>query len=361
MTSRWITKQLYLPFSLFIFFIFVLYLGLDIITPFAVSILLAYFFNPLVSRMEKLSVSRSITSFALVMIMLTGFVWIVFFIIPAFIQQFTGIAKDLYNNASRIYEWMFETVGALDKKYSLHLLDENAGVNKLYASDVLRKIPTSFLPYAINVLKNFLLSGVGLFGVFSFLLVIPLITFYMLRDWLIFSNSFRSIFPARYNRVVDNIIKEINYVLFGYVVAQFFVAFFLMVFYSTGLSLIGLKHGLFIGIFTGLVSFVPYIGLGVGIFSSSLLALLQFQDIFHLLLVLLVFTLGVLLETQVLSPKIVAKKVGIHPVLVIFSILLGGSLMGIVGIMLSVPFFAVVSIFVRIIIKKYRESEIYLS
>jgi len=193
------------------------------------------------------------------------------------------------------------------------------------------------------------------------ILLLPILAFYFLRDWDKLVERVASVIPRNRIGTISQLARESNDVLGAFIRGQFLVMVALGVIYAGGLSLVGLKLGLLIGLIAGLISFIPYLGATTGILLAVVAALVQAQgfDLKLLILVGVVFTVGQLLESYVLTPRIVGDKIGLHPVAVIFAVMAGGQLFGFLGMLLALPVAAVSNVLLRYAHQRYRESELY--
>jgi predicted PurR-regulated permease PerM len=191
------------------------------------------------------------------------------------------------------------------------------------------------------------------------LVLIPVVTFYLLRDWDDLVNGIRTLIPRSVEPTVSEIFREIDEVLGAFIRGQMLVMLALGIIYAIGLWAIGLDLGFIIGLGAGLLSIVPYLGTFLGVIAAVIAALFEFRDIWHVLLVLLVFGAGQSLESMVLTPKLVGDRIGLHPVTVIFAVLAGGQLFGFLGILLALPVAAALNVLVRHLHGRYRNSVLY--
>ena len=191
------------------------------------------------------------------------------------------------------------------------------------------------------------------------LVLIPVVTFYLLRDWDLLVKGIGELLPRNIESTVKQLAKEINEVLGAFIRGQMMVMFALGVIYTAGLWLLGLDLAFIIGMAAGLLSIVPYLGTMAGLVAAALAAVFQFQDLFHVVMVLLVFTFGQTLEGMVLTPRLVGDRIGLHPVAVIFAILAGGQLFGFLGILLALPVTAALNVLVRHLRDEYTKSTLY--
>ena len=204
-------------------------------------------------------------------------------------------------------------------------------------------------------------SGLAILGWLANLFLIPVLTFYLLRDWDHLVAGIQRLLPRRSEAVWVRLARESDEVLGAFLRGQMLVMFLLGVIYTTGLWVVGLDFALLIGMVAGLVSFVPYLGLIVGIVIAGIGSVLQSQGIADLPWVILVFVVGQLLEGTVLTPRLVGERVGLHPVAVIFAVMAGGQLYGFFGILLALPVAAVAMVMLRYVLQRYRASGLYAS
>ena len=202
-------------------------------------------------------------------------------------------------------------------------------------------------------------GGLFLINLLSLLFITPIVTFYLLRDWDRMMAKLNDLLPLHYADTVREQLALIDRRLAGFVRGQMIVAGILGSFYAIALSLAGLEFGLVIGLAAGAISFIPFVGSVSGFVVSVALALVQFDTWPPVAIVAGIFGVGQLVEGNFLTPKLVGDKVGLHPVWVIFALLAGGSLLGLVGMLLAVPLAAVIGVLVAFAITRYRASVLY--
>ncbi|MCY1428109.1 sporulation integral membrane protein YtvI [compost metagenome] len=210
------------------------------------------------------------------------------------------------------------------------------------------------------VLSHATASGLALIGWLANLVLIPVVSFYLLRDWDLMMAKVRSLLPRDREARAVSLAGECHEVLGAFVRGQLLVMVALGVIYAAGLMLVGLELGLLIGLIAGLAAIVPYMGFIIGIGAALLAGLFQFGgDLYPMLGIVAVFMVGQALEGMVLTPLLVGDRIGLHPVAVIFSILAGGELFGFTGVLLALPVAAVIMVLVRHVHDLYKDSEIY--
>lgn len=324
-----------------------------ILTPFVTSAALAYLGDPLTDRLERLGVRRGLataTVFFMILLSLTAFV---FLLIPLLRQQVGA----LVNAVPGYIDWFYAKAWPwLQQNLELRAFDlsDQAQVKAL-AREYLQSSGAA-LARTVGSLSQ---QGLAVLGWVLNGLLVPVITFYFLRDWDRMMRQVYELVPRRYAPRVLALAVEADEVLSGFVRGQFIVMLVLAGLYSLGLWLVGLEFPLVIGLIAGLLGFIPYLGLFVGLVLAGLSALVQFQSPGPLLGVLAVFVVVQVLEGNWLTPKIVGEKIGLHPVAVIFAVLAGGQLFGFIGLLLALPAAAVLMVLLRHTHDAYRKSVFY--
>ncbi len=317
-----------------------LYLLAPVLTPFLIAALLAYIFNPPVTRLETWRVPRTASVLLLFLLLggaltLTG-VWI----IPRVQQQLASFAGQLPGYLDGLQAWLkpwAETVFGAQAA----LLDFSAIKEQLLAH--WQELGGA----AGDVLTALTRSGMRMAGWLVNLVLVPVVAFYLLRDWNRIVARVPSLFPAKARSRLKTLARESDDVLGAFLRGQLSVMLALAIVYTGGLWVIGLDLALPIGLVAGLVSFVPYLGFIVGLLSAGVAALFQFQDTWMLVGVLLVFGSGQVLDAVFFTPNFVGGRIGLHPVAVIFAILAGGQLFGFFGVLLALPAAAVIVVWAR--------------
>ncbi len=325
-----------------------LYLLAPILTPFVAAGLLAYLGDPLVDRLQKLKLGRSPAVALVFILMIVLLVSLVALVLPLIKAQVEVLAKQI-----PVY------VRWLESHFLPGLLEfigVEQGENKLGLAAFLAENWQKASSYAGNALATVSRGG-GLIvtGIIN-LFLIPVVTFYLLRDWDLIVERIAALVPDERQPKVFALVRESDAVLGAFLRGQLLVMFALASIYTAGLALIGLDNALAIGVVAGLVSFVPYLGLFVGIVLAGLAAIVQTGSILTVALVVAVFVLGQMVEGMFLTPRLVGDRIGLHPVLVIFAVMAGGQLFGFFGILLALPVAAVVSVAARFAYRHYREE-----
>jgi predicted PurR-regulated permease PerM len=328
------------------------YLLSPMLTPFFVAGLLAYLGDPLVDRLEKMKFSRTI-SVTIVFVTISLIILVFFlFLVPMLEMQIKRLGEKLPG----YLDWSFGMLGTY--------LQDNLGIDpSVLEGDKLKSIISSNWQQTGGLIKSVIQtvskSGFMIVGWIGTLALIPVLLFYLLRDWDTLVAYIHDLLPRSIEPTVTELAKESDEMLGAFLRGQFMVMIALSILYWLGLSLIGLDFALLIGFIAGFVSFVPYLGLIVGITIAGIAVLFQTQDPINLLWVLAVFVVVQVIEGSVLTPWLVGERIGLHPVAVIFAVLAGGQLFGFVGVLLALPVAAVLAVIMRHLHEKYKQSNVY--
>ncbi len=343
--------------ALALLFFWLLWKLAPVITPFAVSAALAYLFDPLTDKLEGVKLGRWEWSrtFAVILVfaLITGiFVLSILVIVPLIQNQ----VQDLVAKTPEFLEWLGETAWPW---VQAKLGFEGIYLDATTITENLKAYWKEASSALLTVLGTLFQSGQAVMGFFVNLVLIPVVTFYLLRDWDKLIGGIRMMLPRKHEPLISRLAGEIDDVLGAFMRGQLIVMLALGLVYSIGLWVIGLDLAVIIGLTAGLLSIVPYLGTFVGVGAALIAAIFQFQDFPHLLMVAGVFMAGQMLEGMVLTPKLVGDRVGLHPVAVIFAVLAGGQLAGFLGILLALPVAAALNVLVRHIHAEYRKSDFY--
>lgn len=328
------------------------YLLGPVLTPFLLGALFAYLGDPVADRLEAKGLSRTTAVVIVFSVMTLLVILLLFVLVPILNKQIVGLVKLIPQYSQWIGEnvlpWLELNLGLDRELFDLESLSQYLQGHWVQAGGI-----------AANVLEGITRSGTLIAAWVANLLLIPVVTFYLLRDWDKFIAAIHHILPREIEPDVAHIAKESDQVLGAFLRGQVLVMIALGTVYAIGLWLIGLKFALLIGMLAGLLSFVPYMGFAVGIVVASIAMMLQTPDPVQLLWVFLVFGIGQVLEGMVLTPLLVGDRIGLHPVTVIFAVLAGGQLFGFFGVLVALPVAAVLAVIVRDLHKRYLESHLY--
>lgn len=322
-----------------------------VLMPFVVSAGLAYVADPLVDRLQsRLRMSRTL-AVTLVFVVLTAlFLPLLILLLPRLIDQ----VREFISHVPDYLDWITHK--------GLPALGVNLPPELQPDSDNLKRIVSENLPraggVAADVFSTLSRGGGAFLALVANLLLIPVVTFYLLRDWDHLVEWVDEAIPVRFRDTTRELARESDFVLSGFLRGQLLVMISLGALYSIGLWLVDVKLALLIGIGAGLVSFVPYLGFIAGLLAASIAVLAQTGgDVTALLWVLLVFGIGQVIESALLTPWLVGDRIGLHPVAVIFAVMAGGQLFGFTGVLVALPAAAVLAVLLRHAMARWRESD----
>lgn len=331
--------------------LFLYFLG-PILTPFLISALLAWLGDPVADKLETWKFPRSL---AVVVVFIGTFLilgLLLLLIVPMVVREVAALST----RTPEIVAW-FQHTGS--PWLVLHLRMDPTRLKLENLSGYLTANLQNAGLLASNTLATLTHSGHTLFVFVISVLLVPVVTFYWLRDWDIFKARIADLVPRSQVAHVERLARECDAVLAAFFRGQVLVMICLASIYSMGLALVGLENAVAIGVIAGLLGFVPYLGVTTGIILALLSAVLQGGDGWLPLWVLVVFAVGITLEGSVLTPRLVGGRIGLHPVMVIFAILAGGQLFGFVGVLLALPVAAACMVFARHLRDRYLESDFY--
>ncbi len=321
-----------------------LYLLAPILTPFVAAALFAYLGDPLADRLERLRLPRSLAVVFVFALTIAVLALLVLLVGPLVQQQVAALVAALPDIARNLEDvWLPRLAPLLD-------IDPDAGVG---IGAFLSRYSEMAGEWGSMLFTSVSRGGGALATAVISLFLVPILTFYMLRDWDGIVVRLGSLVPESQQETVFRLAGETDEVLGAFLRGQLLVMLALAFMYSVGLTLVGVDYAIAIGVVAGLVSFVPYLGLVFGLALASMTVLLEPSPLWPLLGVVATFTVAQFLEGSVLTPKLVGDKIGLHPVIVIFAIAAGGQLFGFFGILLALPAAAVLSVLTRFAYDRY--------
>ncbi len=324
-----------------------------ILAPFLIGVALAYLGDPVVDRLEARGLSRTLGVCVVFLVLTLLSVLLLFLLVPMLVKQLALLQSSL----PLIVEWLQgRAVPWVERTFDMKVdWLEPARLRELFTSGF-----GGAMEFWGPLVKRISQSGMAVLGWLINLGLVPVVTFYLLRDWDDLIARMRSYIPRRYEPKCVQLALECDEVISAFVRGQLLVMISLGIFYSAGLMVVGLDLALLIGMLAGLAGVVPYLGFVVGVGAATIAALIQFPDLLHVGLVLLVFGAGQALESMILTPLLVGDRIGLHPVAVIFAVLAGGQLFGVTGVLLALPVAAVLAVMFRHLKVEYLESDWYL-
>lgn len=321
-----------------------------VLTPFLVGFAVAYLLDPPVQRLQRRGVNRGVAAFLVIFLFFLASGVVLVFLGPVLETQLVGLvqrlieaARDLIERARPYIEQVLSETGA------------PGGGSLGSAGDIAGKVANS----AIAVIVGLWSGGLAVVNVISLMLLTPVVAFYLLRDWPAVVARIDAWLPRDQAVTVRNLLRQIDERLAGFMRGQALVCLILGVFYAAGLTLSGLNYGLIVGLLSGVLTVIPFVGAIVGAGAAIIIAAFQFDDWVRVAIVAAVYAVGQFLESNVLSPKLVGERIGLHPVWLIFALLAGGELFGFVGVLLSVPAAATIGVLARFGVEHYLASPFF--
>ncbi|MCD9005949.1 AI-2E family transporter [Luteimonas sp. XNQY3] len=334
---------------------YVIWLLGPILTPFVLALLLGWLGDPLVDRLERRGRSRAVAVTLVFLLMTLLLALVLIIVVPMIERQIVTLIDSL----PQYRDWLLGT--------ALPWIEQRTGYEVVSWLDTDRLIELIRGHWqqaggvAATVLAYVSRSGFAILALVINLVLVPILAFYFMRDWDLLVERVAAMIPRDHIDTATRLARETSESLGGFLRGQFLVMLGQGAFYAVGLQLVGLRLGILLGLIAGLISFIPYLGATVGAILMLLAALVQAQGFDWQLLILgtLVFTAGQLLESYVLTPRLVGDRIGLHPVAVIFAVLAGGQLFGFLGMLLALPMAAVVNVLLRFAHERYTHSRLY--
>ena len=330
-----------------------LWLLAPVLTPFVFAAMLGWLGDPTVDRLERRGWSRHLAVTFVFSMMAVVVVAVLLLLVPLIERQLVTLVESL----PRYRDWL---IGSL-----LPWLEERTGIDLTVWLDPERIIQLVREHWeraggvAATLLGYLSRSGFALIGWLANIVLLPVLTFYFLRDWDLLVERIAALVPRDHIGTVRRLAHESDLVLGAFLRGQFSVMLALGALYAIGLWAVGLDLGLLIGVIAGLVSFVPYLGPATGVVLGVVAGTVQFGDWPHVAMILAVFGIGQAVESYWLTPKLVGDRIGLHPVAVIFAIMAGGQLFGFLGVLLALPVAAVVNVLLGYAHERYTHSRLY--
>ena len=323
----------------------------EMLAPFLTGMLVAYLFSPLVTKLTKKQSLRWIPTSVVLMCFVLLIGCIIVFVVPYVLiqiyQYMSGLGdylKQVQSDISQLGERFLSFVPPEKQKEVLQNATSHMGTVLTWLGQVMQGALSRLIATASSL---------------SYLVITPVVSFYLLRDWPIFQKKVKSLFPRKEEKTITTLLRHMDEMISAFIRGQLMVALFLGVFYATSLGIIGLNFGILIGLISGALSIIPYVGTIVGVCAALIVAFFQYDSWGMIVGVGAVFLIGNLVEGNFLTPKLVGEKVNLHPVWVLFALLAGQNLLGFTGILIAVPTAAIIGVLVRFFLLEYKKSSVY--
>ena len=327
------------------------YLLSPILTPFLLAAVIAYICNPMVSCLAARKIPRTLGTILVMLLLLSIFVALILIMVPIFEKE---VLRLIEKTPAYLEMLRDNLVPWIEARFGVNL-QPDIGMLKQAISEHWQKAGG----VAAKVLPSLTSGGMAVVEFFVNLVLVPVVLFYLLRDWDELVKQIDEMIPRYWHEQVTELADETDRILAEFLRGQLAVILIMSICYITGLWLVGLEFALPIGLLAGILVFVPYLGMIIGLMLATFAAVMQFQDWSGVILVWVVFGAGQMIEGMVITPWLVGDRIGLHPVVVIFSLLAFGQLFGFFGILLALPVSAVLLVWLRHIRQQYLESNLY--
>jgi predicted PurR-regulated permease PerM len=332
----------------------VFWLLAPVLAPFVIAAVMAYVLHPLVLRLEGVAGGRLPRALAVVMVealALLALLSLFLLLVPILVREWPLLQQQLPKLLDRLGDAINPLLAQLGLGVSLDLADLKA--------QLVAYLSANREDWLAPLMSSLKLGGSVALALAGYAVLVPVALFFMLYDWTRLVNRVVELVPPALRASFDSFTHESDEVLGEYLRGQLLVMLSLAVFYATGLALFGLDLALPIGVFTGLAVFVPYLGFGLGLVLALLAGLLQMAPSEAVIMVAVVYGLGQLIESFVLTPRLVGERIGLHPLAVILALMAFGQLLGFVGVLIALPASAVLLVALRRLRRQYLQSDLY--
>ncbi len=332
-------------------FLALLFLFSPVLLPFVLGITIAYLLDPAVLKLTRYGFGRGVAAFVILFLFFAVIAGLLFILAPLAWHQFTALADNLPVYVEKFHAFLDLQKGRIEsflapEKYTqtAKFVGDNGGAMAGVADSVFGGIAQGW-----GVVSRLL----------TLVCITPVVSYFMMKEWPRITGGVFDLFPRRHKDVIFGLLKKIDIKISGFIRGQLIVAFILGLSYALALTLAGLEYGFLIGILTGIFSVIPLVGSTLGLMAGVVVAWLQAGDWVFVMIVAGIFIGGQLIEGNLLTPKFVGDRVGLHPLWIFFALMAGGSLLGITGMLIAVPVAAAASVVIAFIIDQYKLSPYY--
>jgi predicted PurR-regulated permease PerM len=344
-------RQIYFWLAALAVFVLALWLLSGVLLPFVAGAAIAYLLTPVTDRFERLGVNRLAAALIIITLVVLALVYMILLVVPILGGQLTSFIDSVPGYVSKLQGLLSDQ----SRPWVQKLL--GAGFNP---DKSISDLVTQGVGWLTTFLQSLWSGGRALVSLFSLVVITPVVAFYLIYDWHRMIRTVDEAIPLNQRDTVHALAREVDAAIAGFVRGQTAVCLILGSFYAVALTISGLNFGLLIGLISGLITFIPYVGSMTGLVLGLGVAVAQFWPHWGpIITVLAIFLVGQFLEGNLLSPKLVGESVGLHPVWLIFALLAFGYLFGFVGLLVAVPMAATIGVLARFALARYRQSSLY--
>ncbi|MEM8833500.1 MAG: AI-2E family transporter [Pseudomonadota bacterium] len=323
----------------------------DILTPFVLGIVIAYLLNPLVKSFSTKGIKRTTASLIITVIFYLALIAVIAVITPILAKESAELIERMPEYNEKFFEWVQPHLAWLEEKFGEQYIVD--------AQEFLKSNVASILSFSSGVAGGLAAGGKAVLNTLTILVLTPLVSFFMMKEWPAITGWVEDLIPRQHEKMIKDILKQIDLKLAGFIRGQLTVAFLLGLIYAIALTIAGLNYGFLIGITAGILSIIPLVGSTLGLVVSVAVAWFQSGELSYVGIIAAIFIVGQIVEGNILSPKLLGDSVGLHPLWILFALMAGGSLFGILGMLLAVPVAAVIGVLASFAIIQYKKTPLY--
>ncbi len=327
------------------------YLVSDTLAPFLVAFIFAYLLQPVIdTNINRFKISRGVVTFVVFALFLSGIVIIIVLFVPIIYQQFTIFVSKIPQYRSNFEEGVATWLAKLNE-----IDPEMANKVSEFAQKFINSAFTLFASFA-NHVWQYTLATINFFALVA---LVPIILYYFLRDWPKIVSSIESVLPMKEKSKIREVFISINELLSAYIRGQLNICLILSIYYVIVFSIIGLDLALFLGILSGFLIIIPFIGTLISYTLVAIICYFAFGTGIKLISMTMLFFVGHTIESYILAPKIIGNRIGLHPLWIIFSVFAAGSILGFIGVFFAIPLAGIAKVFLTNMIDYYKSSKMY--
>lgn len=323
----------------------------SVVMPFILGIVIAYLLDPVMRKFARRNIPRWASALLVLSVFCLGIAVILMLTVPLVLRQGEMLITQLPRYIEMIKDYAEPYIGWLKDRAGEDYVDQLAGAMQSGAGEV--------VGVTGGILGSIATGGKFMMEFLTTLVLTPLVAFFMMKEWPHIVKWVESLYPRQHEALIRRLLRKIDGKVAGFIRGQITVAFMLGLIYAVALSLAGLNYGFLIGIGAGVFSIIPLVGSTLGLVVGVAVAWFQMHDLTFVFIIAAIFMAGQFIEGNFLSPKVVGDRVGLHPLWIIFALMAGGSLLGIVGMLIAVPVAATIGVLAGFAIERYKASALY--